>query len=98
MSFVAHPASDYAAVVDPETQLIDVREPAEVATGTLPGAVNIPLGELSERIGELDPNKRAVMLCRSGARSASAAEFLVSAGFVDVINLDGGIIAVDEQH
>lgn len=96
MTFTNHPACDYEAVVDATTQLVDVREPEEVATGTLPGAINISLGDLPDRIGELDPHRRTVTLCRSGARSASAAGFLAAAGFVDVINLDGGIISIDQ--
>lgn len=97
MTVVNHPASDHAAVVDSLTQFIDVRQPDEVASGTLPGTVNIPLPQLADRIGELDPHIRTVLLCRSGARSASAAEFLVAAGFSDVVNLEGGIIAVSDQ-
>jgi len=88
-----HPVTDYAAVVESSTQFLDVREPAEVADGTLPGTVNIPLGQLPNRVGELDPNRRVVVLCRSGGRSARAATLLADAGFADVINLDGGMLA-----
>lgn len=88
-----HPVNDFASVVDAATQLIDVREPDEMDEGTLPGAVNIPLGTLPDRIGELDPNCRVVILCRSGGRSAEACRFLVANGFGDVINLDGGMLA-----
>ncbi|MGB5757857.1 MAG: rhodanese-like domain-containing protein, partial [Acidimicrobiales bacterium] len=49
-----HPATEYATAVGADGQLVDVREPAEVAEGTLPGAVNIPLGELPSRVAELD--------------------------------------------
>lgn len=90
-----HPATDHAAVVTADAQLIDVREPDEVAARALPGAVNIPLGDLPVRVGELDPSRRVVLLCRSGARSASAAEFLAATGFSDVINLAGGMLAID---
>ena len=88
-----HPVNDFAAVVDDATQFIDVREPDEVAEGTLPGTVNIPLATLPDRIGELDPNRRAVILCRSGGRSTQACQYLVTNGFADVINLDGGMLA-----
>ena len=88
-----HTVNDFGAVVDDTTQFIDVREPDEVAEGTLPGTVNIPLGTLPDRIGELDPNRRAVVLCRSGGRSTQACTFLVANGFGDVINLDGGMLA-----
>lgn len=88
-----HPVNDFASVVAADTQFIDVREPDEVAEGTLPGTVNIPLGTLPDRIGELDPSRRAVILCRSGGRSTQACQFLVANGFDDVINLDGGMLA-----
>ncbi|MEL7157905.1 MAG: rhodanese-like domain-containing protein [Actinomycetota bacterium] len=88
-----HPVADYATVVGDDGQLIDVREPDEVAEGTLPGARNIPLGELPARVAELDPGRTVVLLCRSGGRSTQAAEFLTASGFGDVVNLDGGMLA-----
>ena len=88
-----HPVDDFAAVVGAVTQFIDVREPDEVAEGTLPGTVNIPLGALPSRIGDLDAGRRTVVLCRSGGRSTQACQFLVARGFGDVINLDGGMLA-----
>jgi rhodanese-related sulfurtransferase len=91
-----HPVADYAAVVGADGQLIDVREPDEVAAGTLPGAVNIPLGQLPGRVGELDPHRRVVLLCRSGGRSTQAAQYLTQAGFDDVVNLAGGMLAYAE--
>ena len=91
-----HPVNDYQSVVTPGVTLIDVREPDEVAAGTLPGAVNIPLGDLPSRVGELDRNQRVVLLCRSGGRSTAAAELLTAAGFGDVVNLAGGMLAVND--
>ena len=88
-----HPVNDYVAAVGADGQLIDVREPDEVAAGTLPGAVNIPLGDLPARVGELDRDRRVVLLCRSGARSTQAARFLTASGFTDVVNLAGGMLA-----
>lgn len=85
-----HPVVDYTSIVDTDTQFIDVREPDEVAEGTLPGTVNIPLGTLPDRIGELDTARRVVVMCKSGGRSTQAAEFLTASGFGNVINLDGG--------
>ncbi len=90
-----HPVTDYASVVTPDTQFVDVREPDEVAEGTLPGTVNIPLGTLPDRVGELDPSRRTVLLCRSGGRSTQASQFLTGQGFTDVINLAGGMLAVE---
>jgi len=90
-----HPVRDYRTVVTDDAQFIDVREPHEVADGTLPGTVNIPLGELEHRRAELDPTRRVVLLCRSGNRSSKAAEYLTSIGFTDVVNLVGGMLAAD---
>lgn len=94
---IDHPVNDYQAVVTETTQFIDVREPKEVAGGTLPGAVNIPLGELTDRLSELDPNRRVVLLCQVGGRSTTAAEQLTAEGFVDVINLEGGMKATQPK-
>lgn len=93
MPHTDHPVADYLSAVGDSGQLIDVREPDEVAAGTLPGAINIPLGDLAERVGELDPANRVVVLCRSGARSTKASEQLTAAGFSDVVNLAGGMLA-----
>jgi len=93
-----HPVTDYQTAVGPDTQLVDVRQPDEVQAGTLPGAVNIPLDVLPARLGELDPGRRVVLLCRSGGRSAMAAEMLTSSGFGDVVNLDGGMLAYADQQ
>lgn len=88
-----HPVAGYRTVIGADGQLVDVRKPDEVARGTLPGAVNIPLDALPVRLSELDPSRRVVVLCRSGGRSAAAAEMLTEAGFVDVVNLVGGMLA-----
>jgi len=73
--------------------LLDVREPFELEIASLPGAVNIPLGELPARLGELDPGAETLILCRSGGRSANALEFLRDAGFSKLWNVEGGINA-----
>ncbi|MGH1491939.1 MAG: rhodanese-like domain-containing protein [Acidimicrobiales bacterium] len=91
-----HPAPDYASAVGDSGQLIDVREPDEVAEASLPGAVNIPLGQLPERSNELDPQRRVVVLCRSGGRSTQASQYLTSVGFADVVNLSGGMLAIQD--
>jgi rhodanese-related sulfurtransferase len=87
------PVGDYETAVGTDGQLIDVREPDEVAEGTLPGAINIPLVLIPERIDELDKSRRVVLLCRSGGRSASAAKYLTKQGFGDVVNRAGGMLA-----
>ncbi len=75
-----------------EINLIDVREVDEVAAGKIPGAINIPLGLLEFRMNELDKSKHYIMVCRSGARSGRATQFLESYGF-KVKNMTGGMLA-----
>ncbi len=72
--------------------LLDVRQEAEHSFVNIGGTL-IPLHELAQRIGELDPAKETIVYCRSGARSATAVRFLQDAGFSDVKNLRGGILA-----
>jgi hydroxyacylglutathione hydrolase len=95
MTVREHPAADHASLLVPGVQLVDVREPGEVAGGTLPGFVNIPLGQLTARVGELDPARRVLLLCRSGNRSGQAARWLAQQGFTDVVNLAGGMLAFE---
>jgi rhodanese-related sulfurtransferase len=74
--------------------LLDVREDWEIALAPVPGeCLHIPMPEVSQRLGELDPNMETVVICRSGGRSAQVAEFLASRGFTTVFNLAGGILA-----
>ncbi len=73
--------------------LIDVREPYEVAIAQIPGAKLIPLGQIAERAGELDPNSEILLHCRSGKRSADALHILKSKGFKNLKNVTGGILA-----
>jgi phage shock protein E len=68
--------------------LLDVRTAAEFSSGHLPGATNIPLGELGSRLKKLEPKDRAIVVyCLSGTRSAAAAGTLKGAGFEKVANL-----------
>lgn len=71
--------------------LIDVREPGEVAQGKIPTAVNMPLGLLEFRMHELDKSKEYIMVCRSGARSGQATLFLESQGY-HATNMTGGMM------
>ena len=73
-------------------QLIDVREPHEYQICNIGGHL-IPLGELPNRVNELDTSREIVAHCRSGVRSAKAVNFLRQAGFKKVHNLAGGILA-----
>lgn len=73
--------------------LIDVREPYEDEIARIEGAKLIPLGELSERLGEIDRAAEIVVHCHSGMRSAHAVQLLQQAGIRNVFNLAGGIDA-----
>jgi rhodanese-related sulfurtransferase len=74
--------------------LLDVREDWEIALAPVPGDnVHIPMPEIPQRLGELDPRQETVVICRSGGRSAQVAEFLAARGFASVFNLAGGILA-----
>ena len=77
-----------------EMTLLDVREDWELKLAPVPThVVHIPMGEISDRIAELDPKKETVEICRSGGRSTQVAEFLERQGFGKVFNLSGGILA-----
>lgn len=73
--------------------LLDVRQPEEFAESRIEGSVLIPLNELPARVGELDPSRELIVICRSGARSARACQLLEERGFRDVTNLVGGNLA-----
>jgi len=78
-------------------QIMDVREPHEYLICNIPGAKLIPLGELPKRVNELDTAMEIVVHCKSGGRSAKAADFLRQAGFRKVKNMRGGIIAWSDK-
>jgi rhodanese-related sulfurtransferase len=73
--------------------LVDIRTPAEVAQGAIPGARHIPMHLLPVRADELPKDKALVLYCRSGARSYHACQYLAQQGFANALNLRGGIIA-----
>lgn len=73
--------------------IIDVREPAEHAICALENAQLIPMQQIPARIKELPRERDVVLYCHHGMRSYQVAEFLASAGFERLYNLDGGIAA-----
>jgi sulfur-carrier protein adenylyltransferase/sulfurtransferase len=76
-----------------QARIVDVREPAEFAAGHVPDSELVPLASIDRYVTRWDKDKELVLVCRSGARSARAAEALASAGFRRVMNLAGGMIA-----
>jgi rhodanese-related sulfurtransferase len=81
---------------DEDFVLLDVREESEYETVNLGGTL-IPLGTLSERLGELDREDRIVVHCRAGRRGATAVEQLREAGFADAWNVNGALAAWSER-
>ena len=73
--------------------VLDVRNPEEIAICRIAGTKLIPLPELPDRLGELDPATAMVVHCKSGVRSAKAISLLQAAGFSKLKNLKGGILA-----
>ena len=73
--------------------LLDVREAFEWELSNLGehGAILMPMGEIPARLGELNPAERVVVYCRTGARSDLITRFLLTHGFEQVWNLEGGI-------
>ena len=72
--------------------IVDVRQPLETASGTIPGAVLIPLSEFGRRMAELPRDRPILTICRSSHRSPIAARQLKRAGY-DVTNVSGGTLA-----
>jgi adenylyltransferase/sulfurtransferase len=77
--------------------LVDVREPHELAISQIPGHKLIPLGELPNRLNELNPKDEIILVCRTGNRGVKALQILQKAGFKHVLNLQGGINAWADQ-
>ncbi len=77
--------------------VVDVREPYEYAIARIPGTMLIPLGQIGERSGELNPNAEIILHCRSGKRSADALHILKRKGFKNLKNVVGGILAWSDE-
>lgn len=73
--------------------LVDVREPREWAAGHVDGSVHVPLGRFEASY--VPAGRPIVLVCRSGSRSAIAAQLLQAAGRTDVFNMAGGLMAWD---
>ncbi|MCS6916649.1 MAG: rhodanese-like domain-containing protein [Chitinophagales bacterium] len=83
----ASPASEeLKAVVRNGAFLVDVRTPEEFATGSVPGAVNIPLDTVPQRVDDFRNKENIVVFCRSGNRSGQAKAFLEQNGIRNVFN------------
>lgn len=76
---------------DENIVVLDVRESAEFAFNHIPNAISIPMGELDERMGELQPENEIYVVCRTGTRSDFAAQKLAEKGFSKVFNVMPGM-------
>lgn len=74
-------------------RVIDIRQPAELSSGIIPGAEALPMHTIPLRMSELNREEKLIMVCRSGARSAQACMFLQQQGYDKVYNLRGGMMA-----
>ncbi len=95
------PAELAAELFDGDVVLVDVREPDELGGGTIGGAISVPRGVVEfvaapggpEHWAGLDPRRRVVVFCDTGARSALVVHVLYALGYRDVAHLDGGLAA-----
>lgn len=95
-----------AELRNPEVVLLDVREPHEAEEGVIPGAITAPRGMLEfhadpatpYHLQDLKTDRKVMVYCKSGGRSALAAATLASMGFRDVAHLDGGIVAWQQAN
>ena len=78
---------------EPDLQVVDVRNANECAGGAIEGSINLPLPNLLDRLGELDPARPTVVYCAGGYRSATAASLMRSRGFATVADIYGGYAA-----
>ena len=84
--FGAGNATDFAALIANDAQIVDVRTPQEYQSGHLKFAVNIPVQVLLQQLSKLDKAKPVITCCASGMRSASAKSILLANGFEEVYN------------
>jgi rhodanese-related sulfurtransferase len=82
-------------LIEDGAQLVDVRADHEWGAGRIAGSKHLPLAELAQRTGELDPERPVVLYCRGGTRSTMATDALAEAGF-DAAKLSEGIVGWDE--
>lgn len=79
------------------TLVLDVRSKEEFQSGHITGSRLIPLEQLESRLAELSKERQIVCVCRSGRRSGMAASRLQQAGYTDVLNMSGGMVAWANQ-
>lgn len=78
---------------EPAPFLLDVREPEEMVDGKIDGAVNIPMGDVEQRLDELPADRDIIVICHIGARSGFITRKLNALGYERAVNLSGGMDA-----
>lgn len=76
---------------EPHLLLLDVREPNEFEYARIENSVLIPLNQIPQKLGELNPQQEIVVICHHGVRSQQACMYLANSGFNNISNLAGGI-------
>ena len=84
--------AELAEVMASGHTVVDVRQPEEYVNGHVPGAVLLPLQDLPDRVDDLPADRPLHLICRSGARSLAAAEYLADQG-LEAVNVAGGMLA-----
>jgi len=87
------PGDAQALIAAGGVDVVDVREPNEWATGHVPGARLVPLGQLRADVAAAELGKRVVFVCERGGRSKQAAELAEDNGVAEIYNLEGGTLA-----
>ncbi len=73
--------------------LLDVREPMELRIASVKEALHIPMGQVPDRLAEIERGREILCMCHHGQRSAAVAEYLAEQGYAKVANVSGGIAA-----
>lgn len=92
MQQVPHTPYVKVSAVSDDAFILDVREPDEWTVGHVEGSLHIPMGQVPARVDEVPQDRRVVVVCRSGGRSARVTGYLRELGY-DVVNLEGGLAA-----
>ena len=79
-----------------EVCVLDVREQWEYDVGHIPGVLHLPMSEIQGRMNEIPTDKKVIVACRSGQRSARVTAWLLDNDYDDVHNMAGGILAWDQ--
>ncbi|MCF6094155.1 rhodanese-like domain-containing protein [Microaerobacter geothermalis] len=84
------------AGLDENTVIVDVREPFLYEENHIPGAILIPFAEFEKEYEKLDKNKKIILVCHMGPMGEASGQFLISKGYKQVYNLEGGMRAWEE--